>query len=177
MDEEYTQVDQKWIDRYIDEFEYIKDDYGKNIVFYRKENGNPIQETLNNIFRYKSKWESHGYHQPQTSVPGRPLFIKNEDYDYLQKYIDKRDNERKAIRDAKTKKNEEDSEENKLNQQNVALNNEPPPDGCIGNFCKTVRNAFKRDATINPTGGKRTRKQKKTRKHKKAHRKMIHKKK
>jgi len=52
-----------------------------------------------------------------------------------------------------------------------------PPDGCLGKACKTFKNAFKRDATINPAGGKRTRKQKKTRKHKKAHRKNIHKKK
>jgi hypothetical protein len=74
-----------------------------------------------------------------------------------------------------------DSEENALrpfNQNpNVAPIEEPRQLGCVGKACKTFKNAFKRDATINPAGGKRTRKQKKTRKHKKVHRKMIHKKK
>lgn len=49
---------------------------------------------------------------------------------------------------------------------------ETPPSGCIGSLCKRIFTP-----RINPAGGKRTRKQKKTRKHKKAHRKMIHKKK
>jgi hypothetical protein len=74
-----------------------------------------------------------------------------------------------------------DSEENALRPFNQAPNvapiEEPRQLGCLGKACKTFKNAFKRDATINPAGGKRTRKQKKTRKHKKVHRKNIHKKK
>ena len=48
--------------------------------------------------------------------------------------------------------------------------------GYFNDLFNKTRRMLKRDATINPSGGKRTRKQKKTRKHKKAHRKIIHKK-
>ena len=112
--EGYTQVDQSWIDYYIDGFTNIKDEYGKNIVFYRKYDETPIKETLNNnnIYKYKSKMKFQGYNEPPKSEPGSALFIKNEDYNDLETYIieqkEKKEKEQ-AIRDAKRKEDEEDN--------------------------------------------------------------------
>lgn len=112
MENEYTQVDQSWIDHYIDEFKDIKDNDDKNIVFYRKYDETPIKETLNNIYKYKSKMKFQGYNEPPKSEPGSALFIKNKDYNDLETYINEQKEKKEkeqAIRDAKRKEDEEDN--------------------------------------------------------------------
>lgn len=112
MEEEYTQVDQSWIDYYIDGFETI------GITFYDKDKKQTNLDYYKNI--YKTRYEdNHPLEGGYTSYPGSPLFIKKGDYYKLEKYISEQiikaeqesdiNSVEQAIRDAKTKKNEEDN--------------------------------------------------------------------
>jgi len=121
--DEYTQVDQSWIDKYIDGFETI------GITFYDKDK-HPTNLYYKNIYKtqYKDNHPSEGGH---TSYPGSPLFIKNDDYENLQFYImeqlikheDESDinSVEQYIKDAKRKEDEEDNIRKNIEQINMEL--------------------------------------------------------
>lgn len=108
---DYEQVDQSWINKYIDGFKTI------GITFY-DEDKKPTNLYYKNI--YKTRYEAnHPIEGGYTSYPGKPLFIRNGDYntlaDYISEQIIKAEQESdinsvaQYIKDTKRKEDEEDN--------------------------------------------------------------------